>query len=443
MRRNAEGDRGIALIWTAAALVFLLGAAALAVDASGFFDQARVQQTGADLACLAGVRHAPTNRDLAVSKVAGYLGPNVPQLQGMPTTPNSTLGNISTFSYKNFQIEVETPYDDGDPATRNDALMRVTVQQVTPTQFGRVLGTPQVTIVQEAYCQVGSPISFGDLPLALGAGAANQCATDGTSCTVKYSGSNCTFLDGPGACGSIDVPRHDDPPGTGGIAPPQGYIYNIALGANWRLAAPGEPGHENDCGAGLEPCGFVRDVSGNKPPQLTKGLITGLNGYPGRLVGDPPHNGLPYPDSLAPSVFWDGHMLADEASCDNSQVRGSNCGGDTTAPAAVYKIFDCTEPRFTSVPVVANFDPGLLHEYLGSRFAWIQEPDMAPDDPGQLSDPVHSGESEFEASDKVQIVSIRILTFPLGEDTPVENASECGFHELVEGAPSVVRLIQP
>lgn len=437
-------DNGVAAVWTAAALVFLLGSAALAVDMSGFWQQARVQQTAADLACLAGVRHAPVDRDEAVTKAAEYLRPNAPGLRPLSTTPDSTIGNTSYFSVGDFTVEIETPFDDGNAATRDDALMRVTVLQTQGTTFGRVLGSNEVTIVQDAHCQAGSPLALGDLPLALDATGLETCENTGGGCVVKIEeGNDCVVVDGPGACGSIDVPRHDDPPGTGTSAPPQGYIYNLALGTNWDLAAPGELGHGDNCTGGAEPCGWLKLISGVKPNHVTDGMIRGINEYSGRLVGPAPHNELPYPNESSPSVHWDAHQLADAASCNPSQIAGDDCGGDTTESVDIYRVLDCREPRWSGILVVQDFDPDLYHEYLGSRFAWIQEPDMAPDDPNQISDPVHAGESEFASADKVQFVAVRILRFPLAENTPVDNAGECGFHEFVEGAPSIVRLIEP
>jgi Flp pilus assembly protein TadG len=57
MSRRRES--GVTAVWTAGVMLFLLGAAALAIDLSGMFQQARAEQRAADLACLAGVWELP------------------------------------------------------------------------------------------------------------------------------------------------------------------------------------------------------------------------------------------------------------------------------------------------------------------------------------------------------------------------------------------------
>lgn len=439
-RFDTKGSSGFAAIWAAITLLFLLGAAALAVDASGFWQQARVQQNASDFACLAGVRHAPADGAAAVNKAAEYLRANMDALTTLPATPDSgTAGQgVNTFTMSDFTIEIETPWDDGNSSTRNDALMRVSILQSTPSTFGRVMGFDDVDILQDAYCQVGSPMSLGELPLALDATAAQQCETNGNSCVVKFSSSDCTVENGPGNCGSVDIPRHDDPVGST-ASPPTEYELNLALGINWWL----EVGNLSVCRNGAltsEPCGTFHTVTGNKVNQITSGFITGQSGFPGRLDRAAPHDDLSWPDTSSFSVSWDGHQLVDVAQCQGG------CGGDTTAPAAVTRVLDCTEPRWTSIPIIADFNVGSSPVvYQGSKFAWIQEPDTSAQDPNGPTDPVHPGEEEYGpgAQAKLQIVAIRMISFPLGADTPIDNIEECGFYEFEEGAPSISRLINP
>lgn len=59
---------GYAALLAAAALLFLMGSAALAVDTSMFFQQARSEQRVADLACLAGAIELPESPGTAVEK---------------------------------------------------------------------------------------------------------------------------------------------------------------------------------------------------------------------------------------------------------------------------------------------------------------------------------------------------------------------------------------
>ncbi len=58
-RQMHRQEHGIAAVWTAVILLFLIGATALAVDTSEFFQQARSQQRAVDLACLAGAAELP------------------------------------------------------------------------------------------------------------------------------------------------------------------------------------------------------------------------------------------------------------------------------------------------------------------------------------------------------------------------------------------------
>lgn len=444
--RSIHNERGFSAIWTAIVLLFLVGAAALAVDASEFYAQARQEQTTADLACLAGVQHAPTNAGLAVEKAASFLRPNHEGLRSInPTVSDSGApsAGVNTWTSGDFLVEVETPVNG------KNTQMRVTVQQARDTRFGRVFGAGQFNIIQEAYCEVGSPLNLGDLPLALDLASANECETTGDGCQVKFTGSTCVVENGPGNCGSVDIPRHDDPVGSGGFNRQTEYELNLALGANWDL----QTGNTDVCRNGAnreEPCGRFHTVPGNKPPQLTRGLITGSQGFPGRLDRASPHDELFYPGGIS----WDGHVLGDVASCDSipasQAVNDGSCDGpafsgepDTTLPARVYRVFDCTDPRWSSVPVIQDFGTGSNPvDYLRSIFAWIQEPDMSTNDPDQTNDPVHSGESEFASANKVQIVAIRPLTFPLGPDTPIDNFDECGFFQFQEDAPTIVRLIE-
>jgi Flp pilus assembly protein TadG len=412
MRSFAQRDSGFSAVWTAIVLLFLIGAAALAVDASEFWQQATAQQRAADLACLAGVREAPTDRDLALTLAGEYGRENHPGLKSINTAVYVDSGNVRQYQTANMILEVETPYN------AENTLMRVRVLQPTrPTSFGRVLGSNSVSIVEEAYCEVGSPLSLGELPLALDSAAADDCQNNGDSCRVKFNGANCVIENGPGNCGSIDIPRHDDPAGSQGNNNVDDYELNLALGANWDL----DPNSPAVCRTGantIEPCGFFRTVTGNKPPQLTRGFITSpqFGAFPGRLRSQPPdHNQNSYPGY---SPGWDNHYLNDVATITCKDP--SDCKGDTVARAEVLAVKDCTDPRWGSVPEVAAFGPGGTPvDYVQTHYAWIQEPDGDQD---PLADPVHPDEEEFAAANQLQIVAIRIITFPNGEATYVANA---------------------
>ncbi|HSL25916.1 MAG TPA: pilus assembly protein TadG-related protein, partial [Acidimicrobiia bacterium] len=151
--KDKRASDGFSAVWVALILLFLLGAAALAVDASGFWQQARVQQNASDFACLAGVRHAPSDPPAAVNKAAEYLRANMSALSALPADPDSGAASsgVNVYTMSDFTIQIETPWDDGNAATRNDALMRVSILQTTPSTFGRVIGIDDVDILQEAY----------------------------------------------------------------------------------------------------------------------------------------------------------------------------------------------------------------------------------------------------------------------------------------------------
>lgn len=442
MRLN-YGDQGFTAIWTAIVLLFLVGAAALAVDTSEFYQQARQEQTTADLACLAGVQHAPTNPALAIEKAAGYLRPNHSGLRSIdPTTTDSGTpsAGVNTWTTGDFVVKIVTPVN-GD-----NTKMSVTVAQQRNAQFGRVLGADQIGVIQKATCEVGSALNLGELPLALDSVGATECQSTGQNCTVKFSASACTALNGPGNCGSVQIPRHDDPPGSTG-ANPREYQYNLALGANWGL----DQNSTDLCDGTAEPCGVLQTMTGDKRSLLSQGLIRGTqppNVFPGRLDKDAPHNGNHSP--LPATNGWDNHNLGDVASCDSTGGLGSGCqdgtgSHDTTSPAEVYRVYDCTDPRWTSIPIIDAFPGGSQWvDYEGSFFAWLQEPDDEADDSLANADPVHPGEDEFQnpTGGMLLIVAVRPITFPLAELTPVDNVDECGFYQYVPGVPARTRLIE-
>ena len=184
-RRTHSDERGIAAVWTAVILLFLIGATALAVDTSEFFQQARSQQRAADLACLAGAAELPSNPTLAVEKAADFVRPNQPGLHAIsPSVPTSVAGNVSTWLSGEFILEVETPALFGGSSDPN--VMRVSLRQEVPTRFGTALGASSTSIRQEAFCLVTSSGGGG---YAIFAGS--------TSCsnTVDWSGST-TYVTG-------------------------------------------------------------------------------------------------------------------------------------------------------------------------------------------------------------------------------------------------------
>src|SRR5690606_27647687 len=85
MRLRKDNDRGAAALIVAGSLIFLFGMAALAVDTSDFYQTARVGQTTADLACLAGVAELPDDSG-AIDMAAAYTKANWPEMSGAALT---------------------------------------------------------------------------------------------------------------------------------------------------------------------------------------------------------------------------------------------------------------------------------------------------------------------------------------------------------------------
>src|SRR5690606_30741158 len=137
---RSDQDRGAAAVIIAGSLIFLFGMAALAVDTSGFYQTARVAQTTADLACLAGVVELP-DEDGAIEMAHAYavnnwskIGPASLPHYGNPRHVTDGSGNT---------IEYEVNGDE----------LRVTISDRDPTTFGRVLGAQSVDVGQEAACK--------------------------------------------------------------------------------------------------------------------------------------------------------------------------------------------------------------------------------------------------------------------------------------------------
>ncbi len=197
-RQLHRDEGGIAAVWTAVILLFLIGATALAVDTSEFFQQARSQQRAVDLACLAGVAELPGDPVMAVEKAADFARPNQRGLHTItPGTPTTRVGNVATWITSSFVLEVETPaVYNGVP---DPNVMRVSLSQDAPARFGKVLGATSAAIRQEAFCLV-SQASGGPGLLPMGA-LPDGFSGDLFDCAAKVTG-NCGALAPFGTGGS-------------------------------------------------------------------------------------------------------------------------------------------------------------------------------------------------------------------------------------------------
>jgi Flp pilus assembly protein TadG len=365
---TANRDHGYAAMLTAAALLFLLGAAALAVDGSMFFQQARSEQRVADLACLAGVQELPENSVAAVTTAASFLRPNHPDLAGLnPAITSTGLGPVAgpnTYTTGAFTIQIDAPFNG------NSTKMRVTVSQNRSTHFGRALGANAVPINQVAHCEVGAALGGGaDMPFGVLNGFSGGI--------INYDNQGCELNDATNSqCSGLAIPRHNDPTGSQQpVTTAKNFIANMVSGINWRLFPPGTAfPTTQDIACRLvgtpttsdpEPCNRVATVSGSDPSKVYNGLISGYNQYsPESEIGYLEKHNLVYDHQ---GDFYDSHTLEDMATC----VDGPNSttvipcptpeqsltwlsAGD--APTVyVNRVEDCDCPRFARIPVVDSF----------------------------------------------------------------------------------------
>lgn len=262
MRADLRSDRGFSAVWVALVLLFLLGSAALAVDASGGFQTARTDQTTADLSCLAGVVELPDNQSAAIDVAADYVQLNWPQMAGL--TPSKTLPTATLDDGNGNLVEFDTSYG-GD-----DAKMWVRVTEQSDTWFAKVIGFDSVTVSQQAWCRVDKSGLGGGLPFGAEPGGGfngdlqklNPCET--------------------GNCGPLVIPR-DDVSGAGPT-----LIKNIAEGPDRTLQASlGPIAGAADCSlvSAGDICNIVTTDPGVSAAHLGEGMLQRLEDDPGAEPG--------------------------------------------------------------------------------------------------------------------------------------------------------------
>jgi hypothetical protein len=306
-RRVHADETGIAALWAAVILLFLIGATALAVDTSEFFQQARSQQRAVDLACLAGAAELPANPALAVEKAADFARPNQRGLHMItPGTPTTVVGNVSTWITGNFVLEVETPAEyNGVP---NAAIMRVSLRQEAPTRFGKVLGADSSGILQEAFCGAFTSVSTGIFPVGVSAGFPGGI--------IKFTENQCndepSTASGSGVCNYLEVPRVD---GLGGGGSNE-LTFNLMLGADRPITCyDALAGADDGCipapvrcdsVAGDVPCNQLVSKSGNIAGSVYAGLIGGntATDHLGRLAYSDGRTPNPVNPHEMPSGVW-------------------------------------------------------------------------------------------------------------------------------------------
>jgi Flp pilus assembly protein TadG len=462
-------DYGYTALLTALALLFLLGAAALAVDTSMFFQQARSEQRVADLACLAGAQELPETPAAAVEMAASFLRPNHPDLAGLDPSVTETgsgpVPGLNRYLSGSFTVEIETPFN--GQATE----MRVSVNQDRGTHFAKAIGATTVPIQQDAFCEVGSAIGgAADMPFGVLSGF--------TGGIINYDNNGCT-LNGQtnSQCSGLAIPRHDDPSGSGfHVNTADNYRANIISGINWQLfppnstfpssqdilcrsnqaAQPGDP----------EPCNRVATVSGSDPSKVYDGLISGNNKYPPEsqvgylekhhLVFESSH-GDPYDSHTLEDVATcvDGHNSSTVIPCPSPESSLTWTGPNDAPTVYISKVEDCDCPRFSRIPVVdpvpgfpeANctvHDPNDITQInkcfariVGFSSIFLLRPyfngEEPPDGPGPVGNPANDFHSNGQ-----QVKFLAAVNIVFNDNVQVEGRCFSGFKQ---GFPKAVRLI--
>lgn len=210
MSRLGGDDAGFSTLWVAVVALFLVAAAALAVDTSSAFNTAQTDRTIADLSCLAGVNELPEDPTAGINLAIAYAVDNWPEMAGYSTSISGTTGTYTDGAGN--EISVDASYG-GDPSKMN-----IHITEINDSFFAGAIGQDTVTVSQEAWCRVsewsyGTAVPFGS-PLGGFTGGVfgpNPCGQNS------------------GNCGSLFIPR-DDTTGNGDT-----LIKNIAEGLDRTL----------------------------------------------------------------------------------------------------------------------------------------------------------------------------------------------------------------
>lgn len=343
MQTQLHSERGFSALFVAICLFFLMGATALAVDVSGFYETARTDQTTADLACLAGIPSMPENPAVARASAAENAQRNFPSLASATA---STLGNTLTLSdaFGN-SVAITAPFG------ADNNKMQVTVTETDQATFGRVLGASDVPISQVAYCKVfaggGGDLPFGAVPNGLWDGVlqtSNPCDT--------------------GNCRALDVPRSDIN-GSGNR-----FIRNVALGNGIELVAfksPIPPGVAVTCTATTPQCSVLDQNQGVSTGQLSDGLVREGAGVTGRLQNSSTSETWQSPqgrildgddidDILGTAMITGATNFPMQPPAWDSDVHGPWAGTPNGGSMVWYDdvIRKCDSPRLARVPIIAQ-----------------------------------------------------------------------------------------
>lgn len=417
-------ERGATAMIVALSMLFLLGAAALAVDVSGFYGDARSGQTSADLACLAGAAELP-DASAAIQMAAANAKINYPE---MSSATLLILSSTSAALYDGTGNIVTIETNVGGDATR----MRVTVTESADAQFAGAIGAGKTTIRQRAVCRgtpwtgsVGVPMGIIPGPFIGGLFGPNPCGTTSGNCGGLAIGGNGASVFEDNITNGLDVTptKHHGPAGD--------------IDSDTGLSAV-----DCDAVAGGARCSLVRTKTGSMAGPLGSGLISRLQD-----------------DGSATCTFT---YRGDTLDCDTpAQITGSGLeslwtavgptrpsywkdsifGGWNATNAANHFYYDdvvakCDSPRRTTIPVVDDDDDWDIGSPIS---AWptgsssdvkvIAMVDAIITDPNDPDD--------FQGSGSAKSVSAVIVWY--GPNAKCGNGSAVGL--LNEASTGTVRLV--
>ncbi|MGC2239210.1 MAG: pilus assembly protein TadG-related protein, partial [Acidimicrobiia bacterium] len=155
IRRARESDRGAAMVLVALSMVVLLGMAAFGSDLAWFYLNAARVQRAADGAALSGVIWLPTS-------------------PGQADTTAFDIANRNGYDDTDPDVTVTSGVVPGEPNQ-----LQVTVQDIVPTFFLRVLGFDTMTIERSAIAEFIPPLKLGSPDNQFG----NSCDPTQAGCT--------------------------------------------------------------------------------------------------------------------------------------------------------------------------------------------------------------------------------------------------------------------
>lgn len=200
-KARVSRESGQGLILAAAAMLVILGFAALAIDVGRLMHERRELQNAADAAAMAGARELPWSPAAATGAAGDWAAKN-----------EIGPGELES-------VEVSSTYADDDTLT-------VSVEREVPFLFGRVLGLQGDTIHATASARAGSAAALDGLrPWGVLESAIKY---DGSSTILKYDAHDVTG----GNFGALAID------GTGASV----YRDTIKYGSHTALCAQGQPG---------------------------------------------------------------------------------------------------------------------------------------------------------------------------------------------------------